>query len=86
LKKIGPTIKFAATDISNHLSCGHLTALALSEVRGERTAPPFRAPDLIVIQQRGLDHERAYVTHLAAQGLSTVNLQDCQRSSENVVF
>ena len=76
MKYIGQTIRFAATDISNHLSCGHLTSLALSEVRGERTAPPFRAPDLIVIQQRGLDHEQAYVAHLAAQGFSSVSLQD----------
>jgi uncharacterized protein len=76
LKKIGQTIRFAATDISNHLCCGHLTSLALSEARGERTAPPFRAPDLIVIQQRGIDHEQAYVAQLAAQGLSSVNLQD----------
>jgi len=76
LKKIGQAIRFAATDISNHLSCGHLTSLALSEARGERTAPPFRAPNLIVIQQRGLDHEQAYLAHLSRMGLSSVNLQD----------
>ena len=74
MKPINGAVRLVATDLSHHLSCRRLTALDLEEARGERTAPPWRAPDLVVLQQRGLEHEAAYVAHLAAQGLTMVNL------------
>lgn len=77
-------IRLAATDISNHLFCEHLTALNASESRGERASPPVRAPDLVVIQQRGLDHERAYTDRLASEGLSIVNLDGCKNEADSV--
>lgn len=76
MKNLGGTIRLSATDLSNHLFCGHLTGLNVSESRGERTSPPVRAPHLVVIQQRGLDHEQAYITHLASEGLSITNFDD----------
>src|SRR4051812_21949351 len=76
MKNLGGTIRLAATDISNHLFCGHLTALNVSESRGERVSPPVRAPHLVVIQERGLDHERAYIEHLVSEGLSIKNLDE----------
>ncbi|MCX6593176.1 MAG: TM0106 family RecB-like putative nuclease [Acidobacteria bacterium] len=76
MKNLGGTIRLAATDISNHLFCGHLTALNVSESRGERVSPPVRAPHLVVIQERGLDHERAYIEHLLSEGLSIKNLDE----------
>ena len=78
MKNLGETIRLAATDISNHLFCGHLTALNVSESRGERISPPVRAPHLAVIQARGLDHERAYLEHLVSEGLSISTLDDHQ--------
>jgi len=80
MKNFGGIIRLAATDLSNHLSCGHLTSLNISEMRGERTAPPFRAPDLIVMQQRGLQHEQAYIHSLVASGLSMVDLNGVSES------
>lgn len=68
------TIRLTATDLSNHLVCEHLTALNRREVHGIEVAPEFRAPDLVVLQQRGLEHEQAFVTHLQAQGLSVFSL------------
>lgn len=84
MKNIGGTIRLAATDISNHLFCGHLTALNVSESRGERGSPPVRAPHLVVIQERGLDHEKAYIQHLAAQGLSIRNLHNYKDDVDSV--
>lgn len=54
----------AATDVSNHLACRHLTQLELAVVRGERSAPDWAAPDLRVIQELGKRHEARYLKHL----------------------
>jgi predicted RecB family nuclease len=69
-------IRLAATDLSNHLACGHLTTLDLEVARGERAAPDFRSPDLQVIRELGLRHEAEYLESLRAQGLKLVDLRD----------
>src|SRR5258707_15888566 len=69
-------IRLAATDLSNHLACRHLTSLDLSVVRGLRTAPDWRSPDLKVIQELGLRHEAAYLRSLRDAGLSFVDLRE----------
>ena len=67
-------IRLAGSDLSNHLACRHKTTLELQVARGERTAPDWAAPDLKVIQELGLRHEKAYLAHLASQGLVVENL------------
>ena len=74
MKILGRQIRLAASDLSNHLACRHLTSLDLQVARGERRAPDWAAPDLKVIQELGLRHETAYLAHLAAQGLVVENL------------
>ena len=64
MRDVSGQIRLAATDLSNHLACGHLTNLELSVARGERVAPEWRAPDLVVIQELGLRHEAAYLKSL----------------------
>ena len=69
-------IRLAATDLSNHLACRHLTLLDLSVALGQRSAPEWRSPDLVVIQERGKRHEAAYLAHLAGQkNLLVANLE-----------
>jgi len=65
----------SASDLSNHLACRHLTSLDFAVAVGEKPAPKWHSPDLWVLQKRGLEHENAYVTHLAAQGLAIVDLR-----------
>lgn len=67
-------IRLSATDLSNHLACRHLTTLDLQVARGERAAPKITAPDLKVIQELGLRHEKRYLAHLANQGFKVENL------------
>jgi predicted RecB family nuclease len=67
-------MRLAATDVSNHLACHHLTSLELSVACGERVAPVWEAPDLAVIQELGVRHEARYLAHLAASGLEVLNL------------
>jgi hypothetical protein len=54
VKVISQQVRLAATDVSNHLACHHLTYLELSVARGERAKPEWAAPDLVVIQELGL--------------------------------
>ncbi len=70
--KDGDLIRLAATDVSNHLACRHLTQLDRAVAEGRLAAPAWRDPALAVLQQRGLAHEKAYLEHLRAKGLSVV--------------
>ena len=68
----GLELRLAATDVSNHLACRHLTELDRAVAEGRRAAPEFRDPMLAVLQKRGLEHERAYLQHFRARGLRIV--------------
>src|SRR5260221_68469 len=75
-------IRLSASDLSNHLACRHLATLELQVARGERTAPDWAAPDLKVIQELGLRHEKAYLALLLAQGLKVENLGHIDHKKE----
>ena len=64
MKNLGKEIRLSATDLSGYLACQHLSTLDLAVARGERNAPKWAAPDLVVIQQLGLRHEAEYLKHL----------------------
>ncbi|HVO37523.1 MAG TPA: TM0106 family RecB-like putative nuclease [Spirochaetia bacterium] len=68
----GGTLRLAATDISNHLACAHLTQLNRGVAEGRRAAPTWSDPSLAVLQQRGFEHERAYIRHLRGRGFDIV--------------
>jgi predicted RecB family nuclease len=74
MKIEGVEIRLAATDVSNHLACHHLTTLELGATRGEWDRPQWEAPDLVVIRELGLRHERRYLEFLARSGLQVLNL------------
>ncbi|HET9940605.1 MAG TPA: TM0106 family RecB-like putative nuclease, partial [Candidatus Eisenbacteria bacterium] len=64
----GTPIRLSATDLANHVACRHLTAQNRAVVE-KRLAPPPRRADLTLLRDLGDKHERAYLTHLEAQGL-----------------
>lgn len=66
---------YSATDLSNHLSCQHLTNLSAQVARGDLKAPSYNDPSLEIMFQRGRDHEAAYVAHLEAKKLKVINLE-----------
>jgi len=82
MRILGRQIRLSASDLSNHLACRHLTTLELQVARGERTAPDWADPDLKVIQELGLRHEKAYLAHLLAQGLKVENLGHIDHKEE----
>src|ERR1039458_5167356 len=76
MKATTESVRLSASDLSNHLACNHLTMLDLAVATGSRAAPKWNSPDAWVLQQRGLEHENAYIEHLKAQGLSVVNFRE----------
>jgi predicted RecB family nuclease len=82
MKIVSNQIRFAATDLSNHLACHHVTSLDLSVARGQRIAPDWRAPDLVVIQELGARHEAAYLTFLRENASSFVDLRAIENEQE----
>lgn len=74
MKNTANGLRLAATDLSNHLGCHHATALDLDVVHGERAAPEWRDPDVAVLQERGREHEAAYLESLRTRGLIIVDL------------
>ncbi len=67
-------VTVSATDLANHLSCLHLTTLDLRLAKGEIAEPTWQNPHLRVLQQRGLEHEKAYIASLRAQCLAITDL------------
>lgn len=67
-------IRLSATDLANHLGCGHLTNLNVRAAVGELEAPHYHDPALELLQLRGLEHEKSYVTSLLDKGMKVVRL------------
>ena len=75
MKSTADGLRIAATDLSNYVGCHHLTTLDLGVVHGEHPAPEWRDPDLVVLQERGDQHEAAYLVFLRASGNTIVDLR-----------
>lgn len=66
-------IRLSAGDLANYLACRHLTGLDLEVALGRRGAPPqpaWRADEVEVLRERGLEHENTYLDYLANDGRS----------------
>ena len=74
MRMSGSAIELSASDLSGFLSCIHLTALDLAVAQGQREPPAWVDPVLMVLRERGLEHERGYVEGLRAQGLTITDL------------
>jgi predicted RecB family nuclease len=74
MRIVSGDLRLAATDVSNHLACHHLTHLELSAARGLRERPQWEAPDLVVIRELGLRHEADYLAFLNNSGLQVAKL------------
>lgn len=66
---------FSATDLVGFLACEHLTALELAGAARLVTRPIRPDPELDVIQQRGLEHERRFLADLEAAGRRATRIE-----------
>ena len=75
MQKSDNSFVLSATDLSNHLSCQHLTQLNRSVALGELKKPMWTDPALEVLIKRGREHEDAYIEFLKRKELTTINLE-----------
>ncbi|MBP8274128.1 MAG: TM0106 family RecB-like putative nuclease, partial [Acidobacteria bacterium] len=61
-------LQLSATDLASFLGCHHRTALEMGHAFGTRQRPEYDDPSLESLFARGLDHEKAYVDRLIAEG------------------
>ncbi len=66
----------SARDLTNHLSCKHLTELNQALTKCEIKPPDWYDPDLEKIQQLGLRHEQSYIKYLIENGLQVAELRE----------
>ena len=83
MRYFSDSFELAATDLSNHLSCAHLTQLQRKVALGEIKKPSWYDPSLDILIKRGQEHEAAYVEFLSKKGLTVVNLNG--QSAEKVI-
>src|SRR5271157_5515328 len=76
MKLVSQQVRLSATDLSNHLACHHLSVLDLSVANGAQKAPEWRSPDLEVVRQLGLEHERAYLRYVGSLGFAVSDLRE----------
>lgn len=76
MQSLDGTLHLSATDLANHLACRHLTFLDLEVALGRRCRPRRHDPELVALEQRGLEHENRYLDALRAQGLTVERMPD----------
>src|SRR5215208_313589 len=61
-------LQLSPSDVTAFLACEHLTTLSLARARGELERPEVVNEQAELIFRKGLEHERAYVESLRAEG------------------
>ena len=74
MRSVNQSIKYSASDLVNFLGCHHLTELDRQTVLGKISPPDWVNPALELIQQKGIEHEQAYVEQLKSQGFNVCQL------------
>lgn len=70
------SLSLAPTDLSNFLSCRHLSALDLNAAKGLAERPSRYGPVIDELRARGIAHEAMYLEHLREQGFSIAPVGD----------
>ena len=72
-------LNLSPSDVTAFLACEHLTTLSLAHARGEIERPEVENEQAELIFRKGLEHERAYLESLRAQGLTVLEIPDPRR-------
>jgi uncharacterized protein len=75
MRLIGELLRLSATDLANHLGCGHLSRLELAVAEGSTRRPYRNDPIVDLLMERGREHEVGYLKHLRAQKLGVVEIR-----------
>jgi predicted RecB family nuclease len=74
MRAAASTTELSASDLSWFLGCRHRTALDMAVARGERDAPAWLDPVLVLLRERGFEHERQFADSLRSDGLTLIDL------------
>lgn len=64
---------YSASDLVGFLECEHLTVLERASLDGEVDRPTRDDPELAILQERGIEHERRFVAYLRELGHEVVD-------------
>lgn len=78
------TLLFSASDLVAFLGCRHASWLDLRAARGGPKAPEQTDAQIELLQQKGMEHERAYLARLTAEGLSVETIAASASLDERV--
>jgi predicted RecB family nuclease len=67
---VGGKLTLSSGDLVGHLNCQYLTELDRRVAKGELTKPKIWDPVLETLAERGAQHERGFVEHLKADGIT----------------
>ncbi len=76
MKKQKGQIQLSASDLSNFLSCHHITELDQKVVTGKLNKPEFSNPHAQVLRERGHEHEKNYLDHLKSLKLEVTEIPE----------
>ena len=69
-------LSFSATDLARFLECRHVTSLDLLAAHGQINIPHHHDPGIAVLEQRGFQHEAAYLARLQDRGFEILAIDD----------
>jgi predicted RecB family nuclease len=84
MHKAGDSLLLSASDLIGHLNCRHLTELDLRVAVGALAKPDSWDPQLELLWERGLRHERGYVESLKSKGLAVTVIEAVAVDAEAV--
>jgi len=64
---------YSASDLVNFLGCGHATVLDVRQLTEPVAFPPDSA-QTILLQEKGIEHERAFLAQLRAEGRNVIEI------------
>jgi predicted RecB family nuclease len=67
-------VLFSASDLVNFMGCAHSTVLDLRHTRDRKVELPEDDEHAKLLQEKGLEHERAYLERLRAEGRSVIEI------------
>jgi predicted RecB family nuclease len=85
MKLLNGKVLLSPTDLSNHLGCRHVTSLNVEVVLGKRSKPDdYPDPSLLALQERGLQHEDAYVKFLTRPGTRIMKFDNTSNTNDTI--
>jgi uncharacterized protein len=64
---------YSASDLVNFLGCGHATVLDVRQLTEPVAFPPDSA-QTVLLQEKGIEHERAFLAQLRAEGRNVIEI------------